>query len=78
MGNTVEMAGGDMYRQELGLFLPFGSLVNLLYSSGLIVQTFHSIFFFAYSSIFAMQGLPTYVINVLIVTLLPGSVGLGL
>ena len=36
------------------------------------------LFFFSYSSIFAMRGSPTYVINVLIVTLLPGSVGLGL
>ena len=34
--------------------------------------------FFSYSSIFAMRGLPTYIMNVLLVTLLPGSVGLGL
>ena len=35
-------------------------------------------FFFAYSSIFAMRGSPTYIINVLIFTLLPGSDGLSL
>ena len=34
--------------------------------------------FFAYSSIFAMRRSPTYIIDVLLVTLLPGSVGLGL
>ena len=33
--------------------------------------------FFSYS-IFTMRGLPTYIMNVLIVTLLPGSIGLGL
>ena len=34
-------------------------------------------FFFSYPT-FAMRGSPTYIINVLIVTLLPGSDGLGL
>ena len=34
--------------------------------------------FFSYSSIFAMRGSPTYIVNALLVTLLPGSVGLGL
>ena len=36
------------------------------------------LFFFSYSSIYTMRGLPTYNIIVLIVTLLPGSDGLGL
>ena len=39
---------------------------------------FKNLFFFAYSSVFAMRGSPTYIINVLIVTLLPGNYGLGL
>ena len=41
-----------------------------------MLQTYF--FFFAYSSVFAMRGSPTYIINVLIVTLLPGNDGLGL
>ena len=39
---------------------------------------FFFFFFVAYSSNFSMWGSPTYIINAVIVTLLPGSVGLGL
>ena len=35
------------------------------------------IIFFAYSSIFSMRGLPTYIINVVLVTLLPDIVWNG-
>ena len=45
-------------------------------SSGLYLRL-DSIFFCLLLH-YAMQGSPTYIINVLLVTLLPGSVGLGL
>ena len=40
-----------------------------------VTKDIQSRVFFSYSSIFAMPGLPTYIMNVLLVTLLPGSVG---